>query len=217
MKSLQNISINPGNAILVIVDVQNEFCKEGGKRYSPQTSARIAPGVISAIQSLVTRARPAHIPIIYIQSVRTLQEPEFTVFHQEPHLELGSWSSQIVDELRPQEEDIVVQKFSHDAFYQTRLDEVLPKLVPDPTRCYAVVTGGAINVCVYHAVLGFYLRNYWTVVPVDGVFYSKEDGKQLALELLSWRAYPSVFLSRTDLIQVSSIPTVTRPTLIPGS
>ncbi len=214
MKSLQNICINPGNSILIIVDMENEFCKPGGKVYLG-TSARTMPGVISAIQGLVDRSRKASIPIIYIQSVRTLQEPEFTVFGYEPMLEIGSWAAEIVDELKPHEGDIVVQKFSHDPFYKMDLDQVLQRLVPDPTMCYAIVTGGAINVCVYHTVMGFYLRDYWTVVPVDSVFYTSDACNQRALEQFSHHAYPSIFLSRSDLIEVSHVKEMARPALIP--
>jgi len=203
MKPLQSFHISPQNAILIIVDVQNEFAKPGGKLGS-EVSARIMPGVISAIQGLAQRARTTGIPIIYIQSVRTLEEAEFTVFGREPHLELGTWAAEIVDELKPREGDIVVQKFSHDPFFRKDLDEVLGRLVPDPTKYYAVVTGGAINVCVYHTVMGFYLRNYWTVVPVDCVYYITREANERALEQFSeQRPYPNVFLSRSDLIEIS--------------
>ena len=203
MKPLKSFHINEQNAILIIVDVQNEFAKPGGKLGS-EVSARIMPGVISTIQGLVERARTAGIPVIYIQSVRTLKEAEFTVFGREPHLELGTWAVEIVEELKPHEGDIVVQKFSHDPFFRKELDEVLQGLVPDPTKCYAVVTGGAINVCVYHTVMGFHLRNYWTVVPVDCVYYINEPAYERALGQFSEeRPYPNVFLSRSDLIEIS--------------
>ena len=203
MKPLQNFSINKQNAILVIVDIQNEFAKPEGKLGSA-VSAKIMPGVISTVQGLADQARSAGIPIIYIQSVRTLKEPEFTVFGRQPHLEIGTWASEIVDELKPHEGDTVIQKFSHDPFYRQDLDEVLEKLVPDPAKCYAVVTGGAINVCVYHTVMGFHLRNYWTVVPVDCVYYISEEGRDRALGQYSEeRPYPNVFLSRSDLIEIA--------------
>ncbi|MFC2072134.1 isochorismatase family cysteine hydrolase [Chloroflexota bacterium] len=216
MKSLQNIYINPSNSILVIVDMENEFCKPGGRRYN-ESSTKIMPGVISAIQGLVERSRSAGIPIIYIQSVRTLKEPEFTVFGHEPVLELGTWAVEIVDELKPYKGDVVIQKFSHDPFYKIDLDNVLQKLVSDPTKYYAVVTGGAINICVYHAMMGFYLRNYWTVVPVDSVFYTSESGYQRAMEQFSDHPYPNIFLSRTDLIEVSRFSGADHPPPIPGS
>ncbi len=216
MKEPQSISINPENAILVIVDMENAFCKPGGWRYS-EMSARIMPTVIPAIQGLAERARNAGIPIVYIQSVRTLKEAEFTVFGDEPHLEIGTWAVEIVEELKPHEGDTVVQKFSHDPFYRPDLDQVLKKLVPDPTRCYAVVTGGALNICVYHAVMGFYLRDYWTVVPVDSVYYLSDAGKQRALEQFSEPAYPNIFLSRSDLVEVSPTPVAAHSWPAPGN
>jgi len=216
MKSLQNLTINPANAVLIIVDVQNEFCKPGGKVYT-ETSARVSPGVIAAIKDLSERARQAAVPVIYIQSVRTLKEPQFTVFKSRPSLEIDTWASDIVTELTPQGDDIVVQKHSHDPFYGTELDNVLDRLVPDPTTCYAIVTGGTINVCVYHTLLGLYARNYWAVVPEDCVFYIVEQGQQVALEHLSMSGYPSIFLSRSDMIEVSPQALAVPPNLIPGS
>ena len=215
MKALQSIQINRENAILVIVDMENEFCKPGGNLYT-ETSARIMPGVISAIHGLAERARSAGIPIIYIQGVRTLQEPEFTVFGMEPHIKLGTWAIEIVEELRPHQENIVVQKFCHDPFYQPDLDRVLQKLVGDPTRCCAVVTGGAIDVCAYHTVMGFHLRYYWTVVPVDSVYYLSDPDIERALEQFSHLAYPNIFLSRSDLIEVSQVPALARPAPMPA-
>jgi nicotinamidase-related amidase len=175
------------------------------------------PGIISAIQGLAERSRIAGIPIIYIQSVRTLKEAQSTVFGRLPHLEIGTKASEIIDELKPHKGDIVVQKFSHDPFYRTELDEVLRKLIPDPTRYYAIVTGGGISVCVYHTVMGFHLRDYWTVVPVDSVYYSSDPARQRALDQFSHSAYPNVFLSRSDIIEVSHVLAAGRPMLIPGS
>lgn len=216
MKSLQNIYINPGNSILIIVDMENNFCNPSGKLYN-ETSARIMPGVVSAIQGLAERSRSAGIPIIYIQSVRTLKEPEFTVFGREPSLEIGTWAVEIIDELKPHQGEIVIQKFSHDPFYKPDLDKILQKLVPDSTRYYAVITGGAIDVCLHCAVMGFYLRNYWTVVPVDSVYYASDSGKQRAIEQFSGRSYCNIFLSRSDLIEVSRVPAAAHPAPVPGS
>ena len=210
MKALQKFQINRENAILVIVDMENEFCKPGGKLYT-KTSSRIMPGIISAVSGLAERARESGIPVIYIQGVRTLQEPEFTVFGVAPHIKLGTRSVDIIEEIKPQKGDIVIQKFSHDPFYKPDLDRVLKKLVHDPTSCCALVTGGAINVCAYHAVMGFYLRNYWTVVPIDAVYYIHDAGNQRALEQFSEEAYPNVFLSRSDIIEFSQVPARKRP------
>ena len=215
MKQLQTIYINSGNAILVIVDMENRFCNPASPIYS-EVSARHTPTVIRNIQRLAEEARDAGIPVIYIQSVRTQKEPEFTIFGREPALEIGTWDVEIVDELKPHEGDIIVQKFSHDAFYKTDLDKVLERLVPNPTDYYTVVTGGNANICVLHAVLGFYVRNYWTVVPVDSIYYGSEAGNQRALDQFS-QGYINVFLSRSDLIKLSKIPEEAQRRPVPGT
>ena len=216
MKSLQKIHVNVANAILVIVDAQNESLKPGGKHYN-RTKARIVPGIISAINGLAERCRGAGVPIIHMQSVRTLKEPEFTVFGRKPIREIGTWAAEFAEELKPRQGEVVVQKFSHDAFYQTELDQVLQRLVPDPTRCYALLTGGALNVCLHHAVMGFHLRNYWTVVLLDCVFYGTNRDKQIALEQFSREGYPNIFLSRSDLVEVSHDSAERYPAPVPVS
>jgi nicotinamidase-related amidase len=216
MKSEQAVSINPANSIFVVVDVQNEFCKPGGARYT-DTSARLMPTFIPAIQGLEEKVREAKIPIIYVHSVRTLKEAEFTVFGRDNHLGMGSWGAEIIDEVKPQAGDVVIDKFSHDCFLRKDMDEALSELVPDPTNCQVIITGGAINVCVYHATMGFYLRDYWTVVATDCCFYGVDAAKDIAMTQFSLAAYPNIFLTRSDLIDVSSVPVPGRPGLVPGT
>lgn len=214
MKTLQTVQINPENAILVIVDMQHEFCQPGGKLYT-ETSSLIMPTVISSIQGIKERARSAGIPVIYIQGLRTLKEPEFTVFHNFPHIEIGTSATEIIEQLKPHKEDVIIQKYCHDPFYKTDLDNVLKKLVPDPASCCALITGGTIDVCAYHTVMGFHIRDYWTVVLLDGVYYLKDTDYNRALEQFSGPAYPNVFLSRSDLVNISPVRKTGRPELKP--
>ncbi len=56
MKSEQPVSINPANSVFVVVDVENEFCKPGGARYT-DTSARLMPTFIPNLTALVEKVR----------------------------------------------------------------------------------------------------------------------------------------------------------------
>lgn len=215
MKKLQTIYISSENTILVIVDMQNKSCNPASPGYS-KVRARHMPTVISSIHKLTEQARNTRIPVIYIQSVRTQKEAEFTVFGRDSRLVIGTWDVEIIDELKPQEGDIVIQKFSHDPFYKTNLDQALERLVPDPTQCYAIVTGGNSNVCLYHAVMGFFLRDYWCIVPVDSIFYPNEAGNQRALEQFS-QGYVNVFLSRSDFIKVAKTQKEAHQRPVPGT
>lgn len=220
MKQLQAVEANPANAVLVVVDVQNAFAKAGGRNAGSgevsEAQAEAAEAPIAAIRSLVDGAHAARVPVVYIQSVRTHQEPLITVFGFPKILEIGGWDAEIVSELTPREGDLVVQKFSLDAFFQTRLDEVLCGLVPDPTRHQAIVTGGAANVCAYNAVMGFHLRNYCTVVPTDAL-YGSAEGHAYAMGHFSGLVYPNIFLTRSDLVRFSREPEPGVRNLVPNT
>ena len=220
MKQLHPIAANPANAVLVVVDVQNAFTKEGGSNAAggrvTAAQAQAAAAPIASIRGLVGKARQALVPVIYIQSVRTYSEPLITVFNFPKILARGSWDAQIVDGLSPQDGDFVVEKFCLDPFYKTDLDGVLNRLVSDPVRHQAIVTGGAITVCAYNAIMGFHLRDFWTIVATDAV-YGSQSGMALAMEQFSSPLYPNIFLTRCDLVDFSATPKVGVTNLIPNT
>lgn len=165
---------------LVIVDMQVEGCERHG------------PGVkltIEKIRSLLTRFREANGKIIHIQSVRSKDHPEFTVFGRPYSLLENSPGVQFVEELRPLSNELVVKKYSHDCFYKTTMEEVLEKLELRPCRDTIVITGIGSNNCVYHAVIGFHIRNYFVVVPEDGIHATDPEGEAFALRQFRSHAY----------------------------
>ena len=120
-----------------------------------------------------TRFREANGKIIHIQSVRPKDHPEFTFFDKPYSLLDNSPAVEFVEELKPYPNEIVVKKYSHDCFYQTTMEEQLKKLDLRPCRDHVVVTGIGSNNCVYHAVIGFHIRNYWVHVPEDCIHASR--------------------------------------------
>lgn len=165
---------------LVIVDMQVEGCKRHGPGVLP---------VITRIRGLLDRFRSAGGNIIHIQSVRHREHPEFTVFGLPYALLEGSAGVEFVEELKPLPGEPVVQKFSHDCFYQTRLEELLLELHIRPCQGSVVVTGIGSNNCVYHAVIGFHIRNYITLVPEDCIHASQREGQEFALRQFRSHAY----------------------------
>ena len=204
MKESHPIYANPGNTVLVVVNMQNEFCKPGGGIHDERALEQM-PQVISAISSLTQQARKTGIPIIHIQSLRTLEEPQFTVYGDTPVVKEGTWASEIVDELKPHEEDIVVEAWWHDPFYKTKLNHIVEGLVDDPTKSHAIVVGGDMVGCLYLTTMGFYLRNHWTVIPIDAV-YGDQEGEEFALAQFSKSSLPSVFLTRSEMVEFSKVP-----------
>jgi len=179
---------------LVIVDMQVEGCEKHGPGVKPVTQK---------IRALLDRFREANGRIIHIQSVRSKDHPEFTVFGRKYALLENSPGVEFVEELKPLPGEVVVQKFSHDCFYRTAMEETLERLDLRPCRDTIVITGIGSNNCVYHTVIGFHVRNYFTLVPEDCIHATKPEGQAFALSQFRSSAYNfNVTVTFSDRIEV---------------
>jgi len=194
MVSSNRVQLIPNSSALVIVDMQVEGCERHGPGVKP---------VIQNIRSLLDRFRDATGNVIHVQSVRTKDLPQFTVFGKEYSLLENSPGVEFVDELEPRPNEVIVQKFSHDCFYRTTMEMELEKLGLHACRDTIVVTGIGSNNCVYHAVIGFHLRNYFVVVPEDCIHASREEGHTFALSQFRSSCYNyNVTVTESDKIEL---------------
>lgn len=213
MKPLQRVQANPSNAILVVIDMQKERNMRGGPSTdepNPHLSTREA--IVPAVRGLVDRAHDAGVQVVYLQSVRNHLEPEFTIFEYNHILKIGTWNSEFIDELTPLPQDIIVRKWCHDPWHETDLERVLMGLVPDPTRCQALITGGGALGCAFFGAMGFYVRNYWTVLVLDGM-YGGPVSTANYFSRTHYPTYPNVLVSRSDLIEFSPAREPLKPAL----
>ena len=196
MDAERAIELSPQGSVLVIVDMQAEGCERHGPGVKP---------VIRNIKILLDRFRQINGNIIHLQSVRTKDHPEFTFFGKEYSLIEDSPAVEFVDELKPAAHEVVIKKYSHDCFYQTSMDEQLKKFDLRPCRDAVVVTGIGSNNCVYHAVIGFHIRNYLVYVPEDCIHASRAEGQQFALSQFRSPAYSfNVRVIRSKDIQLTA-------------
>ena len=196
MDEERTIELSPEHTGLIIVDMQAEGCERHGPGLKP---------VIKNIRSLLDRFREANGKIIHIQSVRTKDHPEFTFFGKQYSLVDNSPAVEFVEELKPYANEIVIKKYSHDCFHQTTMEEQLKKFDLRPCRDHVVVTGIGSNNCVYHAVIGFHIRNYWVYVPEDCIHASRAEGQQFALSQFRSPAYDfNVRVTRSENVRLFS-------------
>ena len=104
------VRVNPGRTALIVVDMQNDFVKEGGTLVVPD-----AEGTIPAIQSLLALARGSGMKVVFTQDTHGQGDPEWTMWPE--HVREDSWGWRIVDEFAPQEGELVIRKVRYDAFY----------------------------------------------------------------------------------------------------
>lgn len=173
---MDKVSLPAKQTALVIVDMQNDFAHPDGKLYGPA-----AREIIPRIASLLERARAKGVRVVYTQDTHYKDDPvEFPIWGQ--HVVKGTWGWQIVEELKPREGDIVIEKMRYDAFFGTPLDHVL--------RMYGVrhlvVTGTVANICVLHTVASARLRLYDVVVPIDAIAALNEFDYAAALRQMDF-------------------------------
>jgi len=188
--------LSPRSSALIIVDMQAEGCERHGTGVKP---------VIVKIRTLLDRFLQADGRIIHVQSVRTKDHPEFTFFGKEYSLIDDTPAVAFVEELKPLRDEIIVKKYSHDCFYRTSMEAQLKKFDLRPCRDHIVVTGIGSNNCVYHAVIGFHIRNYIVHVPEDCIHASRAEGQQFALSQFRSPAYNfNINVTRSEDIKLGA-------------
>ncbi len=161
---------------LIIVDMQNDFVKEGGRLVVPDAGA-----TIPNIQQLVTNARRAGVHLAYTQDTHFDDDPEWAIWPE--HCRHNSWGWQIVDELAPQPGDLICQKSRYDGFYGTWLDHFLRSVWKVENL---VIVGTVSSICVLHTAASAGLRWYNVIVPANGTSALTEFDQALALRQISW-------------------------------
>jgi nicotinamidase-related amidase len=142
--------------------------------------------------------------VIFVRSVRYDDDPLFTRFGCAKHLIEGTDSPVIVEELTPRPGESIVEKHTHDCFYKTEMDATLERLGILPETHELLVTGVASNVCVYHAVLGFHVRHYRTVLALDCTA-GAPNAEAFVISQLGGRGYNyNVTLSTSDRITITA-------------
>jgi len=188
-KVVDRVSLPARETAVIVVDMQNDFVKEGGKLRVPTAQATIEP-----IRRLLDRARRAGVRVFYTQDTHYDNDPEYEIWGE--HVKYGTWGWRIIDELAPQEGDIVLQKTRYDGFYGTPLDDLL--------RVYGirnvVVVGTVANICVLHTASSAALRWYRVVVPVDGISALTEFDLHATLRQIDF-LYKGIIVRSTDGIE----------------
>jgi nicotinamidase-related amidase len=133
---------------IVVVDMQNDFCHPGGWLAHIGVDVAPARAPIEPLRRLLPALRQANVPVIWLNwgnrpDRLNLSPALLHVYNPTGDgvglgdplpgsgahvLEHGSWSAQIVDELRPEPKDIHVAKYRMSGFRDTALDSILRNL-----------------------------------------------------------------------------------------
>jgi nicotinamidase-related amidase len=157
---------------LLIIDMINEFAFPGAEQMLASTVA-----VAKRIARLKSRAKSAGIPVVYVNDNFGKWQYDFNklIGHC---LQGHCRGQQIVELLRPAEDDYFVLKPKHSGFFCTPLELVLRFL----GARRLILTGVAGNSCVLYTAGDAYMRDFELVVPSDCVASLNPEDNSQALD-----------------------------------
>lgn len=143
-------------------------------------------------KKLLQLIREKHIPVIYTRQVQTKYTVKFDLFSARTGREtekyvLGHKGVEIVEELKPKDGDIVIDKNYASAFYGTPLISILVSLGVDSI----IIVGGTTSGCVRATAIDAAMRGFKVVVIEDCVFDRFEFSHKASLFDL-WAKYADV-------------------------
>ena len=161
---------NPAASAILVVDMLNDFFKEGGAMVLEGGDALYEPH-----RRLLGAARAAGLPVFWLnQSL----PPDDSLFEtRAAHCLAGTWGAQIVDELPVEAEDIIIPKRRYSGFFQTTLDLCLRERGIDTV----IVTGVVTNICVRSTVHDAFFLRYKVLVPEDLVMATSPQAQEVTL------------------------------------
>lgn len=194
----ENIEIDLKRSAIVVVDMQNAFAKPGGMLDLYGADISGAASVIQTHQKLLTAARQAGVEIIYLAmtykaDLSDAGGPASPNYQKELGLRLmreqpvhagkllidGSWDWQIVDELKPQDDELLIRKSRYSGFVGTNLDSYLKS----KDIRYLFLTGITTNVCVESTGRDAFFAEYWPILIEDAVNHT---GPNFCAEASRW-------------------------------
>jgi nicotinamidase-related amidase len=171
--------LSRGKTALVVVDLQNEFVRDGGL-----IQVKDAKATMDTNKKLIEFCRKDAMPVIYTKMslgddlVLPMKMIKFTEpdriqgkallpGHKRNFTDVGRELdvTDIVEEVYPEQGDHIINKKWFDAFNGTNLGSLLHGLSIE----YVLVTGTVTHICVESTAKGAFNHGYFPVIVSDGI------------------------------------------------
>ncbi len=176
MLNTLSLKVRPEHCAILLVDVQNDFCAEGGAMQREGNDLSLVQDMVPRLERFVEGARAAGVRCVWIKNVYNtgpnfylseawLEQAARTrngLYVKHPVCEAGEWNGDFY-KIRPQANEAIVIKHRFGAFESTDLDLVLRS---QGIRA-VIMTGIATNVCVETTARQAFLRDYYVVFTSD--------------------------------------------------
>jgi nicotinamidase-related amidase len=160
---------------LLVIDMLNDFVLPGAPLEVPA-----ARSIIRVIRNEIDKAHAVGNPVIYVCDAHEPRDREFRKFGWPAHAVKGTRGAEIIEELKPTGEDVVIYKRTYSGFFGTILDATLKRLGVDALR----LTGDVTHICVLFTASDAVLRDYEVTVLENGVAGLAQEDHEAALRIM---------------------------------
>jgi ureidoacrylate peracid hydrolase len=176
MLSTLREKVDPRHCALVVVDVLNDFCAEGGAMHREGRDLTLVEKMIPRLERLIEAARAAGVRLVWIRCAYNTGPNHYLsevwleqarrrrngAYVQFPVCEPGAWNGDFF-RVRPLPDEVIVTKHRYGAFEGTDLDLVLRSAGIRSV----IITGVATNVCCETAARQAFMKDYYVVFASD--------------------------------------------------
>ena len=181
--------VDPKHTALLIIDVQNDYAKKNGRLLFPQ--------LVKNLVRMVEAARRTGILMLYIQDTllrERLSDSPAWIRHymlgesKKDPAEIsadgldGTIGQQIIDEIRPQQNEIVVKKFRSSAFVGTGLDLILRS-----NNIKSIVVTGLFTEGCVESTCRDASNEYFVVLAEDCVHSDRKELHDACMKIMKYR------------------------------
>ena len=176
--------VNPAHTALIIVDMQKDYCCEGGILDKMGFCLDAPKALVPRLNEFLEQARKVVRSVIHLRM--TIIPYLRSSAMQEHYERVGlarprdpSYSD--FYEILPTEGEVVIPKYRYSGFVSTYLDQYLRANRIETL----VVMGLATNVCVESTIRDGFMRGYAIVVPADMTEGTSPEAKEWSLKTIN--------------------------------
>ena len=181
------MTIDPKTTAVVLIEFQNDFTSEGGVLHGAVSDVMEKTDMLTNAQQVADAARASgatvmHAPITFAEGYNEISEHPYGILKgvvDGNAFVKDSWGAAIVEELAPQDGDIVVEgKRGLDTFASTNLDFILRS-----KGIKTIALGGFLtNCCVESTMRSGYENGYQVITLSDCVAAASQEEHDNALK-----------------------------------
>ena len=175
------VTIEPRETAVIVVDMQHGFASPGGAWDRAGADVSRLTAIVEPTRRVLAAARNAGMPVVYLTmdfSTSTIPVHLWNAGRQarwisdvgvpsqsshDQELSAGATDNDIVAELAPQPDDVIIVKPRHSGFFNTNLHATMQQLGVTTL----VFTGGTTSVCLGTSLIDAYFRDYRCLLLSD--------------------------------------------------